>query len=543
MEPAMAYDDEEYDDEMLDEEIDGIEETDEGENRELVAGISGWGISLVAHGLIAFVLMYIYIMGQLKPERPPVRLTQIDPPPPPEEQKPPEERSLEDVEVTVVAEEISENPQVTDLDLPVEETETEDDVIAEVEAPKGREEAVSDAEAGGTAAFMAIGAGGGAKGAFGNRRGGGKKRAVGANGGNRRSESAVEAALRWFKRHQSPDGSWDVDGYPDNCTDRPKCEPGTAHTDLQGDVACTGYALLCFLGAGYDHVTPNKYRKVVADGLDWLQKLAGPGDIAGVKFGGQRRMYHNAIASMAVVEAYAMTQDSAIKKFAQDCVDFVVAEQNIDPRDEGGYRLGWNYAPSKNRNDSSVSGWACMALKSAAAGGLDVGSSMEGAKKYLKDAWEDVNAAKLPTLGSDGETTFPYAWNPADGKGEGGGTTCVGALMAVFLGHKQGDLMLETMLNYIMKKQFPTGYPTNAYYMYYNTLSVFQAGGARWNTWNDKVRDMLIEAQRPAGDGCFDGSWDWQNSGGHTQDVGRLLSTAYCCLSLEVYYRYVRVNH
>ena len=188
-------------------------------------------------------------------------------PPPPEEKV----RDLKEVEVTVDAEVTEvDNAQVTEIELEVTEIQTEDEEISE-NPVKGREEAVAASEMGGSGAFAAMGAGGGAAGAFGSRSGGGRKRAVGKWGGSRASESAVEAALRWFARHQSPNGQWDVDGYPINCTvDGAKCEPGTGHTNQEGDMAVTGYAVLCFLGAGYDHKTPNKWRKVVKGGIDYL---------------------------------------------------------------------------------------------------------------------------------------------------------------------------------------------------------------------------------------------------------------------------------
>ncbi len=113
----------------------------------------------------------------------------------------------------------------------------------------------------------------------------------------------------------------------------------------------------------------------------------------------------------------------------------------------------------------------------------------------------------------------------------------MGALCAVFLGHHAGDKMLETLLNRVMRDQVPSSYPCNTYW----TLAVFQAGGERWQKWNNTVRDVIIKAQRR--DACFDGSWDWEGTVFHGNNIGRTLSTAYCCLSLEVYYRYKQVGN
>ena len=530
------YDDDDLleDEDMLDE-----ESLDEDEDHE-VGAAPAWIISLAVHGLLVFIMSVIYFGVMTKEEEPPIRPAVMEVPPPPEEEKE-KERSLEEVEVTIEDEVITENPVVTDLDVPVEELETEDPVEDEAVEPKGREEAKATAEAGGAAAFMAIGAGGGASGAFGSRTGGGKKRAVGRNGGSRASESAVNAALMWFKKHQSENGQWDVDGYMDRCQEAPRCEPGTSHTteNGDGDTACTAYALLCFLGAGYDHKTPGKFKKTVADGLEWLKGIQNPDG----SFGKQKRNYENGVATMALCEAYAMTMDASLKEPCQKAVDNLLARQAKS--DKFPYGSGWNYnSASPTRNDSSVTGWCVMALKAAKSAGIDVGDGWEGSKAWLDAAWKASNPGKDPeSLGSDSTSTFCYTFNQVNDETKNrDGLTCVGALCSVFLGKRPGDGMLDSLVNQIMNKYVPAGYPTNTYYMYYNTLAVFQYGGQHWEDWNAQVRDMLVEAQHGNGTGCFNGSWDYEGTKFHGHETGRLLSTAYSCLSLEVYYRYERVK-
>ena len=64
---------------------------------------------------------------------------------------------------------------------------------------------------------------------------------------------------------------------------------------------------------------------------------------------------------------------------------------------------------------------------------------------------------------------------------------------------------------------------------------MFQYGGAEWQQWNVRVRDLLISEQVP--EGQYAGSWEprdpWSGYG------GRIYTTAIATLSLEVYYRYL----
>jgi hypothetical protein len=178
-----------------------------------------------------------------------------------------------------------------------------------------------------------------------------------------------------------------------------------------------------------------------------------------------------------------------------------------------------------------------MALKSARAGNLNIGNGIEGAKHWLDESWKSANPdfkAKDPYSDVSG---FPYTWMTDTGEAKGQPSrACIGALCAVFFGHTAEDPMLNSMANQIMATQVPKAYPTNTYYLYYNTMAMFQVGGDRWKVWNGSVRDLLVGAQRRE-ETCFNGSWDFAGTEFHGHDVGRILSTAYCCLSLEVYYR------
>ncbi len=342
----------------------------------------------------------------------------------------------------------------------------------------------------------------------------------------------VDRCLAWFKRHQSPNGQWDVDGYQMNCDAQGRCEPGSDHTGDDGDVACTAYAIYCFLGSGYDHRMASRYKRTIGKGIEWLtSKQAADGS-----FG---RNYEHAIATMVLSEAYAMSNDPRLRVPTQKAVDVLLARQNPDPK--GGYPMGWDYlGANPERNDSSVTGWCVMALKAAQSAGLNVGQGLDGGKNWLEHAWQAANPDHQKLDPYKGQSSFPYTWNAKAGTTERDHLTAVGAMCAVFLGHQRGDPMLETMCNRIMATDFPASvtYPTNTCLLYYNTMAIFQASkptDERWRKWDAQVIPALIKAQRR--DGCFDGSWDFAGTAFHGHETGRLLSTAYCCLSMEVYYR------
>ena len=513
-------------------------------------GAYGW---LISGGVHASALALAWIAVTTAPrimeiDHPTMRMMPIEVTQKKEEK--PKERALEPRPEIIAPTEIDTPDVPTTLDVPDVESSTED--VTDANSTMGREEAISDSERGGISISMAMGAGGPAAGLLGNRKGGDHKRAAAIGGANRESEGAVQASLRWFKRHQSPNGSWESDKYYQNCNEGAKCEPGKLHDASDANVAMTGYAVLCFLGFGYDHRTPGPFRNTVRNGINWLVSVQKNDGYFG------KRNYEHPIAVMALAEAYAMTADPELRAVVQKGVDQILAHQNQDKaKGADGYSggLGWDYSKPNDRNDASVTGWNVMALKSAMAGGITVGKGMEGAKRWLDGAWKASNSKNAPI--SAGDTTpwkeakditpydksrFFYTWHHNDNKLEGDRRReSIGLLCAVFLGHLGGDPMAESLANTVMETQMPKTFPTNTYYMYYNTMAIFQMGGERWKKWNATVRDQLVHSQRKSTD-CLDGSWDWQDSQFHGSDLGRVLTTAYNTLSLEVYYRFKQVQ-
>jgi hypothetical protein len=70
-----------------------------------------------------------------------------------------------------------------------------------------------------------------------------------------------------------------------------------------------------------------------------------------------------------------------------------------------------------------------------------------------------------------------------------------------------------------------------AYEWYYNTQAIFQKGGSKWSSWNNKFAPMLIEAQD------LSGAWKPPSEMDEAVSKDIIYTTSFCTLSLQVYYR------
>ncbi|MDA3963289.1 MAG: VIT domain-containing protein [Planctomycetota bacterium] len=376
-------------------------------------------------------------------------------------------------------------------------------------AAKGPAEA--NAEMGAAGAFMAIGAGGGAGGAFGNITGGGRKRAVAKYGESKASESAVSADLRFFQRHQSPDGRWDVDAYPIQCNlPGLKCEPGTARTGIDGDILTTAEVTLCYLGSGYDHRMPNKYRKVVQAALDWLSAQQGTNGAFSTA------LDSHCLATQALAEAYAMTNEPRCKPIVEAAVQHLLAMKVA-----AGAGAAWG---QEGALDVELTLQAVLALKSAKAGGLVIGTGLRDVRSWLEQA-----------------TIAPADQSEA-------------LLIACFVGLRTGDAAYDRLSQAVLPQlnaqgaiadDDPKGPKLRWHSDINDTLALnlalfYHQDALPWKAWNTVFRDLLTNAQ-VAGKECFDGSWDpaLAPEGSELRAMGRLLISARSAQALEVYYHYM----
>lgn len=349
---------------------------------------------------------------------------------------------------------------------------------------------------------------------FSGRSGQVRAKLVRREGGSVESERAVERGLDWLARHQLPDGHWSLD-VSERCN---KARPCPRSPTLRSDTAATALALLPLLGAGHTHLEPGRYQAHIDRGLQWLiqnqQKEDGSFPLDGAE---NSALYAHAIATMALCEAYGLTEDPKLREPARRAVAFIVAAQS--PEDGG-----WRYSPGQN-GDTSVLGWQCFALRSAVLARLEVpGLVIERARDYLDKASAD----------RDGTI---YSYQP--GGRPSPVMTAEGLLMRQFLGWTRNHPPLvrgvEEVTSHLGRSR-----DRNIYYWYYAAQLLHNLEGRAWTTWNPRFRDGLVQLQ-VQGRGCDRGSWDPMRPVPDRWGMvaGRLYVTSLSLLTLEVYYRYL----
>jgi len=192
-------------------------------------------------------------------------------------------------------------------------------------------------------------------------------------------------------------------------------------------------------------------------------------------------------------------------------------------------------------NDTSVTGWMVMALKSAKMAGLRVSEeAFDGARSWIEKATEPEYGRVGYTARGTGPAR-PEGFEDLFPSEKSESLTAVGILSRVFLGEDPAKSEAIRKGTNLCLKALPVWDPeggaVDMYYWYYGTLAMFQVGDDAWKKWLAAMGPAIIDHQRK--EGCEKGSWDpvgpWGRAG------GRVYSTALMVMCMEVFYRYDRV--
>ena len=326
---------------------------------------------------------------------------------------------------------------------------------------------------------------------------------------------AMPSNLATVAGWQHTDGSWSEDDSGHGVADE------QAHQSL-----CTGLGVLTFLGAGYDQVTKNAYRRSVQLGLNWIcshQRADGsfPGPLI-----------DNAIQSMALSEALALTDDPSIRDAAYRGIQALLARRVMSP------------APLKvrawpdpdGRISTSANTWCIMAVKSAlGAQLLRDREALAESSAWLAATWLAANpqttgpgARAKPCAAS---MDFSHAPAIATGSDLYGGLAA-----AVFLSKGKTEPIVASLLPQLLSETADATSHLDASERLMRTYAMFEFGDREaFLAWKAACKQTLA-AQRQTS-GPLEGGWNVPTPAG-TPGLGATASSLLSVLTIEVFYRY-----
>ena len=336
--------------------------------------------------------------------------------------------------------------------------------------------------------------------------------------GTPEAESAVHASLDWLMRHQTSDGHWSCNRFTLQCPRGDACGGTGEMMDI--DVGLSSLALLAFLSGGNFPGDGLEFGNCVGRGVNYLLSIQHASGRIGPPC--SREIYNHSIATLVLAEALMLSKDESLRPPVEKAVQYLIEAQ----QDDG----GWDYTPARTgRNDTSITGFAVMALKSAHAAGIEIPwmvtwGLIEHFDRMTRDSGDVLYADQGVGAGRMGQAMVAVAAVSRQFLGW--------PLHSEVLAH-QYDIMLANLPRWeiLYENSFHT-----TYYWYYGTLAMFQCGGDNWEQWNNDLRDMLVRHQRR--DGCARGSWDpvekWLGKA-----AGRIYVTSMNAMNLQIYYRYL----
>lgn len=218
-------------------------------------------------------------------------------------------------------------------------------------------------------------------------------------------------------------------------------------------------------------------------------------------------MYDHGFATLFLSEVYGMSRAPALREKLAQAVKLIVATQN----QEG----GWRYQPRREDADISVTVCQVMALRAAHNAGLFVPvETLERALDYVRRC-QNPDGGFSYFAGQPRDSAFPRS---------------AAALVALHSGGVYEGPEVDRGLQYLLR--FPPNAQNlgQAYYFYghyYAIQVMWHAGGAVWNEWYPRMREILIASQQR------NGSW--------ADLISPEYGTAMACLILQMPSNYLPI--
>lgn len=346
-----------------------------------------------------------------------------------------------------------------------------------------------------------------------------RKKILGELDDGEKIELAISLGLGWLGRHQLESGNWQMhEGYPN-----------PAERVFRTDTGATALALLAYLGHGQTHTDAkdDRTKETVRKGIEWLRRIQKKnGDFHdSEELGRQTAFYAHSQATIAICEAYILTNDRSLIEPAERGVRFLLkSQQPIDG--------GWKYQPQDARSvgDLSVTGWALMALHTARAAGINVADEpFQRATKFLNSVQEE-NGAR-------------YKYEPRPGQTVSRAMTAEGLLCRLYLGWPHDHPSVMDGADFLTRPEHMPEWSNgkrNVYEWYYTGQMLHTLADERFKPWYDTLAKQIVEKQMRAGQSR--GSWSPLQPDGaryeYAREAGRLYISCMTLLLLELPYRH-----
>lgn len=304
-----------------------------------------------------------------------------------------------------------------------------------------------------------------------------------------KADPAIENALGWLQRAQKKDGSFEG-----------------SYGDTTGVPALVGMAIL-----SKGHLpTEGRYADTLNRAIDFILENQDQEGLFEKGRGGEGPMYAHNIATLFLSEVSGMVDPERQKRISvalPKALALILRAQAVK-KDENNAG-GWRYHPGSKDSDTSCSGWALMALRSAKLNGAAVPDDA------IRQAVEYLHRHQREKEGSFGYT-----------KWEDHAVTLTGmGLLCLELCGGHGSERTKLAADWVLQnyRKLP-GAQFETYGNYYNAQGMFQIGGRHWQEYADWMYAEYLPKQ------SSDGSWE-------SREAGRTYGTAMMVLAFTVPYR------